>query len=63
MSVHTRVAVGFGLAGAVLIASASALPRTAEQQAVDAFFPTSDRCLACHKGITTSTGVCPPSSS
>ncbi|MGE0159030.1 MAG: hypothetical protein AB7T31_06415 [Gemmatimonadales bacterium] len=53
---RTRIVVACSFVGASLIASASTLPRAAEQQAASALFPTSDRCLACHKGITTSTG-------
>ena len=56
LSMSARVVVGCTIAGAVLMGAAAALPRVAEQQAATAIFPTSDRCLACHKGITTSTG-------
>jgi hypothetical protein len=54
--VNARIVVGCSIVAAALIGGAAALPRVAEQQAATAIFPTADRCLACHKGITTSTG-------
>jgi hypothetical protein len=56
VSMYARAVGACLIVGAAVIASASALPRAADQQAAAAVFPTSDRCLACHKGITTSTG-------
>jgi hypothetical protein len=54
--VNARIVVAGSIVAAALIGGAAALPRVAEQQAATAIFPTADRCLACHKGITTSTG-------
>jgi hypothetical protein len=56
VSMNARVVLVCSIVAAALIGGAATLPRVAEQQAASAIFPTGDRCLACHKGITTSTG-------
>lgn len=53
---NARVVAASSVIAAAIVAAAAALPRVADQQAATAMFPTSDRCLACHKGITTPTG-------
>lgn len=66
---HPRTTLLASLAGAILVATGSTTPAPARSfapgaaageraeapLAVDAF-PTSNRCLACHKGVSTSTG-------
>lgn len=53
---YTRIVATALLAGLSAIVSASTPAPLQVGPMATAIFPTSDRCLACHKGVTTSTG-------
>ncbi|MDH3423007.1 MAG: hypothetical protein OEN00_08435, partial [Gemmatimonadota bacterium] len=70
MITYSRVATTLLATGAALVASGATTPPSAASHDVEVperavalpvageeLFLTSDRCLACHKGVSTSTGV------